>query len=69
MNKQHYQLPNDMTKDGNLVPNDLLVYLTIKSYMNKDTKTCFPSLKTLSEKIQFSIPTIRKSISKLEAEN
>jgi DNA-binding GntR family transcriptional regulator len=37
--------------------------------MNKDTKTCFPSLKTLSEKIKFSIPTIRKSIAKLEAEN
>jgi hypothetical protein len=32
MNKQHFQLPNDMTKDGKLTPNDLLVYVTIKSF-------------------------------------
>lgn len=69
MSKQHFHLPNDMTKGGKLTPNDLLVYICIKSYMNKKTKTCFPSLKTLSEKSGFSIPTIRKSIKSLEEEN
>lgn len=69
MSKQHFHLPNDMTKGGKLTPNDLLVYICIKSYMNKNTKTCFPSLKTLSGKSGFSIPTIRKSIKSLEEED
>ena len=37
--------------------------------MNKTAKTCFPSLKTLSGKSGFSIPTIRKSIKSLEEES
>ena len=35
--KQHVQLPNNMTKSGELSPKDLLVYVTIKSFMNKDS--------------------------------
>lgn len=68
MNKQHYQLPNDMTESGKLNPNDLLVYITLKSYYNNKTKLCFPGLRTVSEKCKLSIPTVRKSIVVLEDE-
>jgi len=60
--KQHVQLPNDMTKQNKLAPKDLLVYATIKKYMNKVTKECFPSLETLTKDSGYSINTIRKSI-------
>lgn len=66
INKQHVQLPNDMTKEAILTPQDLLVYISIKRYMNKDTKEAFPSLQTIANSCGASIPTIRKSIKKLE---
>ena len=37
--------------------------------MNGKTKECFPSLKTISERSEFSIPTIRDSIDALVVEN
>ena len=48
MNKQHVQLPNNMTPI--LTPQDLLVYISIKRYMNNETKEAFPSLQTIAEK-------------------
>lgn len=68
MNKQHYQLPNDMTKSGKLVPTDLLVYVTLKRFYNSKTKLCFPGLRKVSDTCKLSIPTIRKSIDSLEEE-
>lgn len=64
-NKQHVQLPNNMS----LNPQDLLIYLNIKRYMNKDTKEAFPSLETISKHSGASIPTIRKCIKRLEDNN
>lgn len=63
MNKQHVQLPNNAS---DLEPKDKLVYLSIRRFMNKDTKIAFPSLKTISEISGASIPTLRKIITKLE---
>ena len=66
MNKQHLQLPNNMTLETILTPQDLLVYISIKRYMNNETKEAFPSLQTIAEKCGASIPTIRKCIKRLE---
>ena len=66
MNKQHVQLPNNMTLETILTPQDLLVYISIKRYMNNETKEAFPSLQTIAEKCGASIPTIRKCIKRLE---
>jgi Mn-dependent DtxR family transcriptional regulator len=63
MDKQHVQLPNNAS---DLEPKDKLVYLSIRRFMNKDTKIAFPSLQTISEVSGASIPTIRKIITKLE---
>lgn len=62
MNKQHVQLP---TEKSDLEPKDQLIYLSIKRFMNSETKRAFPSLKTISEVSGASIPTIRKSIERL----
>lgn len=67
-NKRHVQLPNNMTTNSGLTPQDLLVYVSIKRFMNKDTKEAFPSLATISQKCGASIPTIRKCISRLVEE-
>lgn len=68
MSLQHYQLPNDMTKNKKLGPNDLLVYLNIKSFMNGKTKDCFPSLKKICEKSDLSVNTVRACIANLISE-
>lgn len=65
-NKQHVQLPNDMTKSGELSQKDLLVYVTIKRYINSKTKECYPSLDTIVKVSGVSKPTVRKSIETLK---
>lgn len=65
-NKQHVQLPNNMTVNDELTPKDLLVYVTIKKYMNKDTLSCYPSIATIVEKSGVSKPTVLKAINKLQ---
>lgn len=65
ISKQHTQLPNKMA-ENELEPKDQLVYLGIRSFMNNETKSCFPSLQKIADKVGASIPTIRKSISLLE---
>lgn len=65
---KHVQLPNDMTTDANLTPQDLLIYVAIKRYMNKDTKEAFPSLQTICSKSGASVNTVRKCIANLEKE-
>ncbi len=63
--KRHVQVPNSMTKKNEIEPKDLLIYATLKRYMNNQTKECFPSLSTLSKDSGYSINTIRGSIATL----
>ena len=63
-NKQHVQLPKEMSQKD-LTPQDQLVYLAIKKYMNKDTKIAYPSLSTLKNDTGASVITIRKCIDSL----
>ena len=66
INKQHVQVPNDMTEQNiYLKPGDILIYATIKRHMDKDTKTCYPSLDTISRESGASINTVRTSIQNL----
>ena len=61
--KQHVQLPNNMTSE--LSPKDLLIYVSIKRYMNNDTREAFPSLETIAKHASSTKPTVRKCIDKL----
>lgn len=63
---QHIQLPNRQTNDD-ITPREQLVYIALKSFMNKDTKECYPSLRKVSDIIKLNVGTIRKAISKLES--
>lgn len=66
INKQHVQVPNDMTEQNiYLKPGDILIYATIKRHMDKETKTCYPSLETISKESGASINTVRSSIQNL----
>lgn len=64
INEQHVQLPNNMTLD--VKPKDLLIYVTIKRHMNKDTLRAFPALTTICAESGASINAVRESIKKLE---
>lgn len=64
-NKQFFKVPNDMTKESNLKPNDVLIYLYLKSHDNPEHQ-CFPALSTLAKESGASINTIRNSIKNLE---
>lgn len=64
MSKRHVQLPNDMTK-SDLSPKDLLIYVTIKYYMNAETKEAFPSLEVISKKTSSDKRSVRNAIQKL----
>lgn len=67
--KQHVQVPDPIKKNKDLKPVDYLVYANIRRYMNRETKTCYPSLATVARDCDLSIPTIRTSISRLERAN
>lgn len=62
---QHVQLPNKQESES-ITPQDQLVYVSIKRFMNNKTKEAFPSLETIKEKSGASINTIRKCIKNLE---
>lgn len=66
LNKQHVQVPNEMTEQNiSLKPGDLLIYATLKRHMDKDTKTCYPSLETIAKESGASINTVRNGIQNL----
>ena len=66
--QQHVQVPDPVKEKKELKPIDYLVYANIRRYMNKDTKTCWPSLATIAKDCQCSVPTIRTSIKRLHKE-
>lgn len=65
---QHVQVPDPVKEKKNLKPIDYLVYANIRRYMNKDTKCCWPSLNTIADICDCSVPTIRTSIKRLHQE-
>jgi DNA-binding transcriptional regulator YhcF (GntR family) len=63
-NKRHIELP---TTEGisDITPQDQLIYLGIRSFMNKDTLEAFPSQETIAEKVGCCRNTVRKCIQNL----
>ena len=62
--KQHIELP---TTEGisDITPQDQLIYLGIRSFMNKDTLEAFPSQETIAERVGCCRNTVRKCIQNL----
>ena len=63
-NKRHIELP---TTEGisDITPQDQLVYLGIRSFMNRNTLEAFPSQETIAEKVGCCRNTVRKCIQNL----
>ena len=62
--KRHIELP---TTEGisDITPQDQIVYLGIRSFMNKDTLEAFPSQETIAERVGCCRNTVRKCIQNL----
>lgn len=65
-NNQFVELPSGEEVLKDITPQDQLIYLAIRSFMNKDDMTAFPSLDTIAERAGASVPTVRKCIKNLE---
>lgn len=67
---QFVKLPTELElKDitsNELAPRDKLVYVCIRKYMNNNTGVAHPSLATIAKDSSTSVPTVKKSIKKLE---
>ena len=62
--KRHIELPS--TEGINdLTPQDQLIYLGIRSFMNKDTMKAFPSEKAIADRVGCCEKTVRKCIQNL----
>lgn len=62
--KRHIELPS--TEGINdLTPQDQLIYLGIRSFMNKDTMRAFPSQKSIADRVGCCEKTVRKCIQNL----
>ena len=62
--KRHIELP---TTEGisDITPQDQLIYLGIRSFMNKDTLEAFPSQEIIAERVGCCRNTVRKCIQNL----
>ncbi len=52
--------------DLRLRPHTAMVYLYLLSSINKDTRQCWPSMKTIARKLDISKSTVEKAIVELE---
>ena len=62
---RHIQISNNIKFKPPYVLHDALVYAYLRSYMNKDTKSCYPSIATLKKDTELNERTIAKSIKSL----
>lgn len=62
---QHVQVPNNMCRTHELKPFDMLVYASIKRFMNKDTKEAYPSLDLLKSLTGSGKEKINESVARL----
>ena len=64
ISKRHIELPSS-EGINDLTPQDQLIYLGIRSFMNKDTLEAFPSQQTVAERIGCCYKTLRKWVKNL----
>lgn len=65
---QHTEVPrvlDTMKLDHILEHGDKIIYAAIRTYMNEDTRECFPSIDTIAELLQCSRGKISAAIKRL----
>lgn len=65
--ERHVQLPNDLIKEIELKPDDLLIYLALKSFDSPEG--CYPSLASIAKVADSSINNVKKSLLLLKNKN
>lgn len=56
-------------KDNTVTPRDKAVYLSLCGYMNRESRTCYPSQKKISEDTDLSVSTVKRGLKSLENKN
>lgn len=54
-----------IARDKDVSPRDKAIYMALCSYMNNETKTCFPTYKKLEEDTGLSNSTVKRGIESL----
>lgn len=65
---KHTEVPNEISnlRDRNqLEHGDKIIYATIRRYMNKETRDCFPSISTIAIKLECSKTKVMSAIKRL----
>lgn len=68
MNMKHTEVPNEISnlrESNQLEHGDKIIYATIRRYMNKDSRDCFPALNTICTKLNCSKNKILAGIKRL----
>jgi|MucameStandDraft_1065616.scaffolds.fasta_scaffold07253_4 DNA-binding MarR family transcriptional regulator len=52
-------------KDTELSPKAMLVYLYLCGRSGRESKTCFPSIKTISREVKLSESSVKRSLNEL----
>lgn len=53
-------------KDNTVTPRDKAIYLSLCGYMNRETRSCYPSQKKISDDTDLSISTVKRGLKSLE---
>ena len=65
---KHTEVPNEISNlrtQDRLEHGDKIIYATIRRYMNRDTRDCFPAITTISGKLGCSKTKILSAIKRL----
>ena len=66
--KKFVQLEDEVLRNRNLNNTDKIVYASIKSFMNSQSGTCFPSRKQIADHCGVNPRSITGSVAKLRRE-
>lgn len=63
---QYVTVPNEVVDCEDISPKTLVVYCTLKKFMNKDTRECYPQIKTIAKLAGCGRDTVLDAIKELE---
>ena len=62
---QFLKLPYELITDTNITSNEFRIYTYLLSLYNEDRGCAYPSIETISKKVNISIATVKRSIKRL----
>lgn len=62
-------VPERIHRDDGIKDGDVKVYIAVKSYMNNETRQCYPSRKLIAKETKRTPRSVTSSLTRLESEN